>query len=106
MRKYLLLMLMGLFISISAFAWEYTAQCKMSDGYSYVVASQQANSSVVELRGYGKAANCTVVITTVPQANPNGTSYTYRADIRDGKGSITINNAWKISKVENIVCNL
>lgn len=104
MKKFLSLLL-GLFISISAFAWEYTAQCKMNDGVSYVVASQDANSNIVEVRGYGRAANSTVVITAVPQSNPSGTPYTYTVTLRDGYGKTTINSSWKIIKVENIVCN-
>ena len=77
----------------------------MNDGVSYVVASQDANSNIVEVRGYGRAANSTVVITAVPQSNPSGTPYTYTVTLRDGYGKTTINSSWKIIKVENIVCN-
>lgn len=102
--KKLILALVACVISIAAYAWDYTAQCKMGDGVSYVVASQDSNSCKVKVNGYGKAANCTVVITTVPKNNPNGTAYTYTVTVKNGYGEVNINDSWRVSKVENIVC--
>jgi len=102
--KKLFSFLIACFVSIAAYAWDYTAQCKMGDGVSYVVASQSNLSPNVTVNGYGQAANCTVVITTVPRQNPEGTPYTYKVTVKDGYGEVQIKTDWRVSKVENIVC--
>lgn len=94
---------MGIFLSITAMASDYTAQCKM-DNTSYVVASQGENTPIIELRGYGRAENCTVIVTVLSPNNPSDTK-TYRANISNGYGSVDlVTGGYRLMKVENIVC--
>ena len=102
--KKILMFLGAAVLSLSAYAWEYTAQCKVNSR-SYVVASQESNGQVVKLNGYGDCANCKVIITTVPKNDPSGTSYTYSVVISNGSGEVYVNPAWRVSRVDNIVCS-
>lgn len=92
-------------LSLCVFAagYEYTAQCKINST-SYVVAEQNDRDGLVIVHGYGEAANSTVVITTAPKDNINGTRYDYTVTIRDGYGEKNINSSWRIISVSNIVC--
>ena len=79
---------------------KYVAQCKMNST-SYVVAEQVKGSKNIIARGYGEAANCTVVATTMYCGEYNQ----HTIVIKDGKGAITLDHySENLVKVENIVC--
>lgn len=104
MKKILMCLVASIF-SICAFAagYKYTAQCKMNST-SYVVVEQEDSSGRVIAHGYGDAANSTVVITTAPKKDINGTKYTATITIQNGYGETTINSAWRVISVSNIAC--
>lgn len=78
---------------------KYVAQCKMNST-SYVVAEQVKGTYKIIARGYGEAANCTVVATVM-----RGEEYNqHTIVIKDGQGAITLDYFGVLVKVENIVC--
>lgn len=80
---------------------KHVAQCKMNSK-SYVVASQDVNSTKIEVEGYGDAANSTVVVTY--KVNGGGVQE-YTVTIKNGYGEVRAGNALgKLIKVSNIVC--
>lgn len=98
--KKIFLALIALIASISAFAFEYTAQCKINST-SYVVASQEAGSKTIKVSGYGQATNATVIVTV------QSTGYhksTYTVTIKNGSGEVEIDKNSTLVKVDNIVC--